>query len=185
MPQTHTKQLEGTKPEGPNERWRLFGLAVLMALAGVGLDVVGGAPRLPNQELRLDQLAAVLSGSTLPWQPLARVLVDLAWLMWAWIVGSLGLEAGVVAGGMIVPAAQRLLAAGGEVGAEHVGLTASLDHERRGRTRVVHGHVALSRDRRHGRHPALFLLVSEVVPGRDRSLLGVAVGLLGRSGQNI
>jgi len=86
-----------TRTDAPRERLRLLGFATLMLLSGVGLGIVGGVPRLPDGAPRLDQLTALLSGSTLPAQPLSLVLVDLAWLMWAWIVGSLGLETLVVA----------------------------------------------------------------------------------------
>jgi len=47
MQQTRTTQLVSTHPAVSHERWRLFGLAMLMAAAGVGLGVAGGAPRLP------------------------------------------------------------------------------------------------------------------------------------------
>jgi DNA-binding SARP family transcriptional activator/LysM repeat protein len=74
------------------ERLRLLGFAGLVALAAVGLGAAGGPPRLPTGLPRLEQVLAVLSGSTLPVEALVLVLVDAAWLMWLWIVGSLALE---------------------------------------------------------------------------------------------
>jgi len=92
MQHTGTKHVMSAQAGVSHERWRVFGFAVLMLLSGGGLGVLGGVPRLPDGAPRLEQLIAVLSGSTLPPQPLALVLVDLAWLLWAWIVGSLGLQ---------------------------------------------------------------------------------------------
>src|SRR5919202_2307120 len=74
------------------ERVRLVGLAALMLAAGLGLAVTGGPPRLPSGLPRPGDVLALLGGSTLPLQALALVLVDLAWLGWGWIVGSLALE---------------------------------------------------------------------------------------------
>jgi len=68
---------------------RLLGFAALVVLAGVGLTAVGGSPRVPADLPRLEQVRAVLSGSTLPVEALVLVLVDAAWLMWLWIVASL------------------------------------------------------------------------------------------------
>src|SRR5579859_4051673 len=95
--QTRTYTIARGRSDAARERLRLLGFATLMVLAGVGLDVVGGPPRVPDAPPRFDQLAAVLSGSTLPVQPASLVLVDLAWVLWVWIVGSLVLEAAVVA----------------------------------------------------------------------------------------
>jgi DNA-binding SARP family transcriptional activator len=74
------------------QRLRLFGFAGLLLLAGIGLGAAGGPPRLPSVWPRLDQVGVVLSGSSLPVEVLVLVLLDLAWLMWLWIVGSLALE---------------------------------------------------------------------------------------------
>ncbi len=84
-PATHTGD---TRPD----RLRLCGFIGLIAFAGFGLAATAGPPRLPTGLPRLDQTLAVLSGSTLPLDALALVLVDIAWLTWAWIVGSLALE---------------------------------------------------------------------------------------------
>ncbi|HLZ27855.1 MAG TPA: LysM peptidoglycan-binding domain-containing protein [Chloroflexota bacterium] len=97
MKQTHTQQSSTLRSDAAHERVRLLSFGTLVLLAGIGLGVVGGAPRLPDGLPRLDQLTAVLSGSTLPLQALSLVLLDLAWLMWVWIVASLGLELAVVA----------------------------------------------------------------------------------------
>src|SRR5712692_9642266 len=74
------------------DRLKLLGFTGLVVLAGFGLAAAGGLPRLPAGWPRLDQLLAVLSGSTLPVEALVLVLVDAAWLMWAWIIASLALE---------------------------------------------------------------------------------------------
>lgn len=78
-------------------RVRLLGVAGLMVLVGAGLGAAGGPPRLPAGLPRPDQVLGVLSGSTLPLETPLLVLVDVAWLMWLWIVGSLALELLVVA----------------------------------------------------------------------------------------
>ncbi|MCA1648280.1 MAG: LysM peptidoglycan-binding domain-containing protein, partial [Chloroflexi bacterium] len=78
------------------ERLTLFGLALGMLLAGLGLAAVAGLPRLPADVPRLAHVSAVLSGSTLPLEALVLVLVDATWLMWLWIIGSLALELLVV-----------------------------------------------------------------------------------------
>ena len=78
------------------ERLKLVGFAALMLLAGAALAQVGGPPRLPADLPRWGQLVATLSGSTLPVEPLALLLLDMAWLLWAWTIGSLCLELLVV-----------------------------------------------------------------------------------------
>src|SRR5438067_11805020 len=75
-----------------SERLRLLGFAGLVLVAGAGLGVAAGPPRLPAGVPPFEQVRAVLSGSTLPVDALVLVVVDLAWLMWLWIVGSLALE---------------------------------------------------------------------------------------------
>ncbi|MGI9147427.1 MAG: LysM peptidoglycan-binding domain-containing protein [Chloroflexota bacterium] len=97
MQPLHTTRLKRARVNQPRERWRLLGFAALMLLSGMGLDGIGGAPRLPDGPPRPDQLVGILGGSTLPAQALALVLVDLAWLMWGWIVASMGLELLVMA----------------------------------------------------------------------------------------
>src|SRR5438045_5209862 len=84
-PATHTGD---TRPD----RLRLLGFAGLILVAGFGLAATAGAPRMPVGVPRLEQVLAVLSGSTLPLEALVLALVDLVWLIWAWIVGSLALE---------------------------------------------------------------------------------------------
>src|SRR5579859_1493585 len=78
--------------EPRHERLRLLGFTGLVVLAGTALAAAGGPPRLPAGLPRFDQVVAVLTGSTLPIAMLVLVLVDVAWLMWLWIVGSLALE---------------------------------------------------------------------------------------------
>lgn len=84
-PATHTG-------DSRHNRLRLLGFAGLIVLAGFGLAATGGPPRLPSVLPRLEQVLAVLSGTTLPLEALVLVLVDAAWVTWAWIVGSLALE---------------------------------------------------------------------------------------------
>src|SRR5258707_2084536 len=81
-------QTGDTRPD----RLRLCVFIGLIAFAGFDLAATAGPPRLPTGLPPLDQALAVLSGSTLPLDALALVLVDIAWLTWAWIVGSLALE---------------------------------------------------------------------------------------------
>jgi nucleoid-associated protein YgaU/DNA-binding SARP family transcriptional activator len=79
------------------ERLNALGLVALLALAAVGLAVVGGPPRLPGGLPRPEQISALLSGASLPVEPFVPLLLDLAWLMWTWIVGSLAIELLLVA----------------------------------------------------------------------------------------
>src|SRR2546426_719455 len=78
------------------ERLKLVGFAALMLMAGAALAQGGGPPGLPADLPRWGQLVATLSGSTLPVEPLALLLLDVAWLLWAWTIGSLCLELLVV-----------------------------------------------------------------------------------------
>jgi DNA-binding SARP family transcriptional activator len=74
-------------------RWSsLLGLIVLMGLSGAALGRFGGTPRAPEAGPSLDVLRAVLTGSTLPLEPIVDLLVGGAWLLWLWIVLSLVLE---------------------------------------------------------------------------------------------
>jgi nucleoid-associated protein YgaU/DNA-binding SARP family transcriptional activator len=82
----------GRSSERARERVKLFAFCVLMLCAGVGLATFAGLPRWPANLPRLEQVVAVLSGSTLPRDAVVLVLVDLAWLVWVWIMASLGLE---------------------------------------------------------------------------------------------
>ena len=77
-------------------RARLIAFGGLLLIAGLGLAAAGGPPRLPSGLPRWGEVLAILAGSTLPVEPLALLLVDLAWLLWAWIVGSLVLELALV-----------------------------------------------------------------------------------------
>ena len=74
------------------DRVRLLGFTGVIAFAGFGLAATAGPPRLPAGGPRLEHVLAVLSGSTLPIDGVVLVLADVAWLVWAWIVGSLALE---------------------------------------------------------------------------------------------
>src|SRR6266852_7945618 len=91
QPMPATTPTGGSRPD----RLRLLGFAGLIVLAGFGLAAAGGAPRLPSGLPRLEQVLAVLSGTTIPVEALVLVLIDVAWLTWAWIVGSLTLELAV------------------------------------------------------------------------------------------
>jgi DNA-binding SARP family transcriptional activator/nucleoid-associated protein YgaU len=79
------------------ERLNVLGLVALLALAGLGLAFVGGPPRLPGGLPRPEQISALLNGASVPVEPFVPLLVDLAWLMWTWIVGSLAIELVLVA----------------------------------------------------------------------------------------
>lgn len=74
------------------ERAKLVGFAGLMLVTAWALAQVAGAPRWPAELPRWSQLVATLSGSTLPLELFAFVVIDAAWLLWLWIVASLGLE---------------------------------------------------------------------------------------------
>ena len=91
------------------------------------------------------------------------------------------LEAGVVAGGMLVADGQRALAPGGEGGVEDVGPVSGLDDERLSGGAIGQGGVAQPGDGGCGGPPGLSLLLGDVLPRRDRSLSGTAVGLIGGS----
>jgi DNA-binding SARP family transcriptional activator/LysM repeat protein len=88
------------------DRLRLLGFVGLIVLAGFGLAAAGGGPRLPVGLPRPEQIRAVLTGSSLPVDALVLVLVDVAWLMWAWIVGSLALELVVTTAEAVVQGAR-------------------------------------------------------------------------------
>src|SRR5882762_1629751 len=74
------------------DRLRLLGFTGLIVVAGFALAATGGPPRLPSGLPHIEQVLAVLSGTTLPLAGLVLMLVDAAWMMWAWIVASLALE---------------------------------------------------------------------------------------------
>jgi nucleoid-associated protein YgaU len=71
---------------------KLIGFCALMLTAGVAFAVAAGPPRAPGALPRLDDVLELLAGSSLPIAPLAIGLVDLVWLVWIWITGSLFLE---------------------------------------------------------------------------------------------
>ena len=73
-------------------RLRLLGIGATLLLTGVGLAAFGGPPRLPSELPRPEQVATVLTGTRVPLDGLALVLVDVAWLAWGWSVLSLVLE---------------------------------------------------------------------------------------------
>src|SRR6516225_1588112 len=74
------------------DRAKLLGFGVLMLVAGGGLAVVAGPPRLPSSVPRLGDALQVLGGASLPLDALLLVLLDAAWAVWIWIVLSLLLE---------------------------------------------------------------------------------------------
>ncbi len=74
------------------DRARLLGFVVLMLAAGCVLAAAAGPPRLPTLMPAWDDVLKVLAGATLPLESLLLVLVDAAWLIWAWIVLSLLLQ---------------------------------------------------------------------------------------------
>ena len=94
---------------------KVIAFTLLVFASGAAFATVAGTPRLPADELPQPRdVLAILSGSTLPVQPLVAVLVDLVWLIWIWIVASLGLEillaaAEVIAGGAAWIASLRRL----------------------------------------------------------------------------
>jgi nucleoid-associated protein YgaU/DNA-binding SARP family transcriptional activator len=63
-----------------------------MLLAGAGLAEVAGPPRLPAAFPQAKDVIALLSGSSVPLAPIGLLLLDAAWILWAWIVISLLLE---------------------------------------------------------------------------------------------
>lgn len=73
-------------------RAQLLLLAALMLAAGAGLAAAAGPPRLPPHVPEFDDVLKILAGATLPLDALLLVLVDAAWVVWAWIVLSLLLQ---------------------------------------------------------------------------------------------
>src|ERR1051326_4693448 len=88
---------ENLSPNLRAGRLRLLAIGGLLLLAGAGLGVFGGAPRLPSELPPPQQVTDVLTGTHLPLDALALVLVDVAWLAWGWSVLSVLLELVVVA----------------------------------------------------------------------------------------
>jgi DNA-binding SARP family transcriptional activator len=80
-----------------SDRAWLAALAALLVVAGVGLAKLAGPPRLPTELPSAESVLQMLSGSSVPLQGLALVLIDVAWLAWAWTVLSLVLELLVLA----------------------------------------------------------------------------------------
>src|SRR5437016_5938410 len=79
------------------ERATLDGFCAVLLVAGVGLLRVAGPPRGPGELPRPGDVLAILQGASLPVGPVAAVLLDLAWLLWTWIVASLLLEVALAA----------------------------------------------------------------------------------------
>lgn len=84
--------VSGGAPRRVRRWFSLLGLIGLMAASGAGLRQLGGGPHPPPALPSLDVVRAALSGSTIPIDVVVYVLVSLTWLIWLWIVGSLGLE---------------------------------------------------------------------------------------------
>jgi two-component SAPR family response regulator/LysM repeat protein len=68
---------------------RLFGLIALVGAAAIGLIAVRATPRLPAGTPGWHEALTLLTGSALPLELMALLLVDAAWLLWLWIVFSL------------------------------------------------------------------------------------------------
>jgi DNA-binding SARP family transcriptional activator/LysM repeat protein len=79
----------------------LLGCIGLMLIAGVGLAVVAGPPRLPSEPPRADSLLTLLNGTSLPVDGLVLLLVDIAWLALAWTALSLLLELALMAAELV------------------------------------------------------------------------------------
>ncbi len=89
--------LDPDATEVRGERLRLAAFIALVLLAGFGLRAAAGVPTLPDHLPTLSQVTGVLGGAVLPVEAIARILVGLAWLLWLWVMASLGLELLVVA----------------------------------------------------------------------------------------
>src|SRR5262249_44924998 len=74
------------------DRARLAVICAALVAAGLGLAVAAGPPRVPAELPSSEAVLRILTGTTLPLDGLALVLVDVAWLGWAWTVLSLLLE---------------------------------------------------------------------------------------------
>lgn len=70
----------------------LLGWIGALAIGALALYAVAGPPRLPPAVPRWDELLVTLRGSTVPLDALAYGLTMAAWLVWPWLVGSLGLR---------------------------------------------------------------------------------------------
>lgn len=73
-------------------RARLAMVGALLLAAGFGLAAAAGPPRLPAELPSAETLLRILTGATFPLDGLVLILVDVAWLGWAWTVLSLLLE---------------------------------------------------------------------------------------------
>ncbi len=73
-------------------RIALAGLMTGLALGGYLLLVIAGPPRLPQRLPTLEAIRNVLTGGYLPTEPVVYATVTLAWLLWAWLVFSVGLS---------------------------------------------------------------------------------------------
>src|SRR5690242_10273583 len=85
---------------GEGRLW-LLAIGGLLVLAGAGLALTAGPPRLPAEPPALDQIVPVLTGTRLPLDGLALLLVDVAWLVWGWTALSLVLELLVLAAELV------------------------------------------------------------------------------------
>jgi DNA-binding SARP family transcriptional activator len=68
-----------------------------MLAVGFGLQLVTGGPRLPAGPPDPTKFGALLGAAVLPLDLVAYALVSLTWLVWLWVVASLGLELILVA----------------------------------------------------------------------------------------
>lgn len=73
-------------------RAKLIAVILVLAVAGVALASIAGPPRFPSQGIEMTDVGRVLGGSDVPWQLVAAVLVDAAWLIWIWAIASLVLD---------------------------------------------------------------------------------------------
>ena len=97
MPVRQPSPFERRELDTRRQRVTLGSLCLLMLAVGLAFAVIAGPPRLPDRLPSLDDIVATLAGSTLPVDAVVLLLVDVAWLLWIWIVGSLCLELALVA----------------------------------------------------------------------------------------
>src|SRR5579864_4993446 len=71
--------------------WLILGLA----LVPVALAAIGATPYVPGSPPDPSSVAATLRGSDLPLATIGYVILDAAWLIWAWLVFSLLLRVAV------------------------------------------------------------------------------------------
>src|SRR5258707_1204018 len=68
-----------------------------MIAAGGGLRLAAGSPRLPDHLPEPAELGSLLGNAALPLDGVAYALTSLTWLLWLWVIASLGLELGLAA----------------------------------------------------------------------------------------